>query len=307
MKQNHKTVLRVALLFFGAIGLFLFLSSVAGISVLDPKGLIADEERNLIVFATFLMLTVVIPVFLITGFFAWTYRASNEKAKYSPDWEHSKIDELIWWAVPFVLISILAVVTWRTTHELDPYRPLHEEGKPITVQVVALDWKWLFIYPEQGIASVNYLEIPVDTAINFELSADAPMNSFWVPQLSGQIYAMPGMETKLHIIADELGSYWGNSANFSGAGFSGMNFLTRVVTQEGFRSWIDDVKSSGLKLDWDTYTELAKRTINHPVTFYSSVEGNLFERIMLKFMMPGMEQRSMEDMNMDMGEHISVR
>lgn len=304
MKRNHKIVLRVALLFFGAIGLFLFLSSVAGISVLSPKGLIAGEERDLIVFATLLMLTVVIPVFILTGFFAWKYRASNEKAKYSPDWEHNKVDELIWWAVPFVLISILAAVTWRTTHELDPYKPLHEEGKPLTVQVVALDWKWLFIYPEQGVASVNYLEIPVDTTINFELSADAPMNSFWVPQLSGQIYAMPGMETKLHIIADELGSYWGSSANFSGPGFSGMNFLTRVVSRENFDSWTEDVKNSGGELDWNTYSELAKRTTNHPVAFYSLVEDNLFEKIILKFMMPGMDGAGEENMGMNMHEHM---
>ena len=302
MKRPYKIFL-LTLLFAGALGFFVFLFQVAGTSVLNPKGLIASQERDLIVFATLLMLTVVVPVFFLTGFFAWKYRASNKKAKYTPDWEHSRVDELIWWAVPFVLIAILAAVTWRTTHDLDPFRALGVDAKPVVVQVVALDWKWLFIYPEEGIASVNHFEIPIYTPVNFEISADAPMNSFWLPQLGGQIYAMPGMRTKLHLFADAEGVYNGSSANLSGKGFSGMDFTAQVGTQEDFDAWVAEVKRTGQRLDWSAYTQLTEPTINHPTILYGAVDTGLFERILMKFMMPGMNSDTTKNASMNGHTH----
>ncbi len=257
-------------------------------AVLDPKGPIAKEQFDLIIFTSLLSLIIVVPVFVLTFYIAWKYRAGNKKAKYNPEWDHSKTAETIWWLVPLALILVLAVITWITTHKLDPYKPIASDKKPITVQVIALQWKWLFIYPEQNIASVNYLEFPEDTPINFEITADAPMNSFWIPQLGGQVYAMAGMQTKLHLQAAEQGEYRGSSANLSGEGFAGMKFTAKATSQEGFDAWLGSVRASSKMLTTDEYASLAKSSQNNPPTFYSSRDKELYDTVMMKYMMPGM-------------------
>ena len=200
---------------------------------MNPSGDIANQQGRLIVVSTVLMLIIIIPVIALTIFFAWRYRQSNKEADYSPDWDHSTQLELAIWAAPLLIIIALGAITWISTHTLDPYRPLSRldaerpvpaEAKPLVVEVVALDWKWLFIYPEQGFATVNEMAAPVDRPITFKITATSVMNSFFIPALAGQIYAMPGMETKLHAVINKPGEFEGFSANYSGAGFSGMRF-----------------------------------------------------------------------------------
>lgn len=281
-----KVAMRI-LLVVGLIGFALFLITFIGshnMGVLNPKGIIALAEKNLLVTAVSLMLIVIIPVFIMLFSFAWRYRESNTEATYSPDWHENSKLEITWWSIPAIIIIILATLTWKSTHELDPYRSLESNVKPIVVQVVALDWKWLFIYPEQGIATVNFLEIPKNTPIDFEITADAPMNGFWIPQLGGQVYAMTGMTAQLHLLATEEGDYAGVSSNFSGDGFSGMKFVTRVATEKDFDNWITEVRSAPYSLTHVVYTELAKQSKNNPVVYYSSVEENLYSTIMMKFM-----------------------
>ena len=205
MKKTFKIVL-IALLCLGTLALTALYISQNSIDVLEPQGMIGEKERELIITASLLMLIVVVPVFILTWFFAWKYRAGRQ-SKHEPDWEHNYIAEYCWWGVPIIIIAILAVDTWKSSHELNPFKPIENGTKPITIQVVSLDWKWLFLYPEQGIATINYVQFPEKTPINFAITSDAPMNSFWIPKLGGQIYAMPGMRSKLHLIANESGSY----------------------------------------------------------------------------------------------------
>jgi cytochrome o ubiquinol oxidase subunit 2 len=263
----------------------IFLNS-SNIAVLNPKGLVAIKERDLIITSALLMLIVVIPVFIMTFAFAWKYRASNTKAKYTPDWDHHLAAEFLWWALPCVIIIVLAVVAWRSAHDLDPFKPLESSKKPITIQVVALQWKWLFIYPEQNIATVNLVQFPEQTPVNFEITSDAPMNSFWIPQLGGQVYAMSGMSTKLHLEADLQGSFNGSSANISGRGFAGMKFTAKAVSQADFMEWVHLVKKVPIKLSLDEYNKLAIPSENNPVAYYSSEEQNLYDRVVMKFMTP---------------------
>jgi cytochrome o ubiquinol oxidase subunit II len=263
------------------------------IPLLEPRGPIAEKERNLMLFAAALSLVVVIPVFSMAIFIAWKYRESNTEATYTPEFDRSRLYETIWWVVPTVLIGILSVVAWNSSHALDPYRPLVSNVPPVNVEVVALDWKWLFIYPQQNIASVNRLEIPVNTPISFDITSDAPMNSFWIPQLSGQIYAMPGMSTQLHLAASKTGSYNGYSANISGVGFAGMNFKTDAVSNAAFNQWVRNATwGSYANLTNTTYAQLAKPSQNSPVIYYSSVEHNLYTTIIAKYLSPGYPEQN---------------
>lgn len=254
------------------------------IDVLNAKGLIGIKEGDLIVTACLLMLIVVIPVYILTWFFAWRYKESNVKAKHAPDWEHNYIAEYCWWGVPLIIVVILAVMTWRSSHELNPFKPLETDKKPIVIQVVALQWKWLFLYPEQGIASVNVVRFPVKTPVNFQITSDAPMNSFWIPALGGQIYAMPAMLSKLHLIADVAGKYKGVSAQLSGEGFSGMAFTAESSGQEEFDQWVGSVKAAGKELSWNSYKALAQPSSYQPVSEYVLGERDLFERILMQYM-----------------------
>lgn len=285
---------------FLLIGAMLLLSGCDHLIVLDPKGAVGAEEKKLILTAVGLMLIVVIPVIIMTLVFAYKYRASNPNLEYDPDFHHSNKIEVVVWTVPIIIIAILGTITWHTTHTLDPYRPLNEPGKPITIQVVALDWKWLFIYPEQNIATVNLVEFPVDRPVEFRVTADAPMNAFQIPQLGGQIYAMAGMQTKLHLIANEAGDYFGRSVNISGRGFSGMQFVARAVPQDSFDKWVQEVKQGANALSANEYYQLVKPSEDDPVKLYSSVQPNLFNNIIMKFMMPGMEDLSADHSSMMM-------
>ena len=280
---------KVGLLFLLIVGLVLLLTLLlqgTDIAVLQPKGLIAEQERGLMVFATLLSLIVVLPVFAMTFFIAWKYRESNTKAQYRPDWDHNASIEAIWWGVPLILILVLSVVTWQSTHKLDPFKPLDHHAKPIKIQVIALQWKWLFIYPQQDIATINYIRFPKNTPINFEITADAPMNSFWIPQLGGQMYAMSGMSTKLHLIASESGRFKGLSANISGRGFAGMKFVAQASTASDFEAWVESVKHAPKRLNSDEYDKLAVPSENNPPFYYSSHEPGLYDNVVMKYLQP---------------------
>lgn len=282
MKNFEKIILFA--LFLGWLGGFLVILVHGGdVSVLNPKGLVADKERNLMFFGTLLSLIIVIPVFALTFGIAWRYRESNKAAKYTPNWDHSRLLESIWWGVPTVLIVILSVITFKSSHDLDPFKPIQAAEKSLKIQVVALQWKWLFIYPEQNIATVNYVQFPKDRPINFEVSADAPMNSFWIPSLGGQIYAMSGMSTKLHLLAYDEGVYNGSSANISGRGFAGMNFKAESVDQAKFNAWVRVSQSQSKTLDFDAYESLAKPSENDPPSSYAPIEQNLYEKIIYQY------------------------
>lgn len=256
------------------------------ISVLNPKGIIALKQRNLIVITTLLMLIVVVPVFIMTCYFSWKYRADNTKAKYTPEADRHLGIEIAWWSIPFAIVIVLGVITWKSCLDLDPFKPVETGAKPIKIQVVALQWKWLFIYPEQQIATVNFVQFPEKTPIIFEITADAPMNSFWIPQLSGQIFAMSGMRTKLNIAADTVGEYRGSSANISGKGFSGMTFMAKSTSGEDFNSWVHSVKQSSTGLNLESYNQLAVPSSYIPPAYYSLRTVDLFDRIVMKYMAP---------------------
>jgi cytochrome o ubiquinol oxidase subunit 2 len=289
----------------GIIGIITFVANGHNIAVLNPQGMIANKERDLIIFTTVLGLVVVVPVFIMLFGIAWKYREGNTKAKYSPDWDHSRLYETIWWGVPCVIIFILGVVAWNSSHELDPYKQLQSNVKPVRVQVVALQWKWLFIYPEQGVASVNLVQFPEDTPVNFEITADAPMNSFWIPSLGGQVYAMSGMTTKLHLMADNIGNYNGSSANISGSGFAGMKFIAKATSQTDFDSWIRASKNSSTGLDMTAYGKLAAPSKDVVATSYSLKQADLYDKIVMKYMAPEKKDTTNQPMEMD-HEHMNM-
>ena len=257
--------------------------------LLNPSGSIAAQQSHLIVQSTVLMLLIVIPVIVLTVVFAWRYRQSNKEATYTPDWDHSTQLELVIWAAPLLIIIALGALTWISSHTLDPFRPLKRldstraipaNTKPLTIEVVALDWKWLFIYPEQGIATVNEIAAPIDVPINFKITASSVMNSFFVPALAGQVYAMPGMQTQLNAVMNAPGEYEGFSANYSGAGFSGMKFRFRGLSADGFSQWVQSVKGGGQELSTGAYEVLAAPSEREPVRHYSTVDASLYDAIL---------------------------
>jgi cytochrome o ubiquinol oxidase subunit 2 len=264
--------------------------------LLNPSGDVALQQRNLIYTATGLMLIVILPVIVATILFAWRYRASNRKARYDADWDHSTRLELVIWSVPLLIIIALGSVTWVSTHLLDPYRPLSRISadkplaahvEPLTVEVVALDWKWLFIYPEYGFATVNELAAPVDRPIRFKITASSVMNSFFIPALAGQIYAMPGMQTMLHAVINAPGEYEGMSANYSGAGFSGMNFRFHGLDEAGFEAWVAKNRAAGGTLDRAGYLDLERPSENDPVRRWAAVDPDLYRLILNRCVRPG--------------------
>jgi cytochrome o ubiquinol oxidase subunit 2 len=251
--------------------------------LLDPKGPIALAERDLLFTAVALMSIVILPVFALTFWFAWRYRASNKAARYDPDWSYSARIDAVVWLVPAVIVVALGVLLWTNTHRLDPYKRLASAVPPLEVEVVAQDWKWLFIYPEQKIAVVNQLVFPSRTPLSLRLTSDTVMNSFFIPALGGQIYAMAGMETRLNLLADSPGRFTGKNAQYSGAGFSDQHFEAIAVSQQDFDAWVAKVRQSPERLDIATYRALAKPSRKHPVTRYSTVEPGLFHQIIAKY------------------------
>jgi cytochrome o ubiquinol oxidase subunit 2 len=247
--------------------------------VLDPKGPIAFAERQILLNALGIMLAIVIPVIIATLGVAFWFRASNERARYRPNFTYSGRLELLVWSVPAMTVLLVGGVAWVGAHDLDPGKPISSMVKPVSIQVVSIDWKWLFIYPEQGIASVNKLVVPVDTPISFELTSSSVMNSFFVPQLGSQIYTMSGMATRLHLQADHLGTYAGVSAMFSGEGFPDMRFTVDAVTGDGFAQWVRQARETGSELDKQAYADLVKPSKAVVPFTYRVVAPDLFSSI----------------------------
>jgi cytochrome o ubiquinol oxidase subunit 2 len=271
---------RAVILPFLAVGAALLAVSCRQAGVLDPQGPIASQELLLMINTTEIMLVVVVPVILMTLGFAWWYRSSNARADHSPGWAYQGGIEFVVWSIPALVVILLGGVTWIGAHQLDPRAPIPADAKPLRVDVVALDWKWLFIYPDQGIAAVNQLVIPAGTPVNFRLTSATVMNSFFVPQLGSQIYTMGGMATHLNLLADAPGEYPGISANFSGDGFSDMRFTVKAVPAGAFDGWVATVRGAGAALDDPGYDQLAKPSHAVPPTTYRAVDPKLFERIL---------------------------
>jgi cytochrome o ubiquinol oxidase subunit 2 len=256
--------------------------------VLRPSGDVAAQQGHLVVLSTLLMLLIIVPVIALTLVFAWRYRESNTSARYAPEWDHSIQLELLIWSAPLLIIIALGALTWIGTHTLDPYRsltridasrPMSFEAEPLNIEVVALDWKWLFIYPDHGIAVVNELAAPVDIPIRFKITASSVMNSFFIPALAGQIYAMPSMATTLYAVINRPGEYEGFSANYSGAGFSDMRFKFRGVNAGDFDRWLQKAKASKDELTRDAYLQLEKPSAREPVRRYRAVALDLFDAV----------------------------
>ncbi|NOV02981.1 ubiquinol oxidase subunit II [Paenibacillus planticolens] len=252
--------------------------------VLDPKGPVAETQKNLIYISTVMCLVILVPVLILTAWIVWRYRdKEGRKAAYKPNWAHNTSLEVVWWSIPIIMIAALAVITVKYTYALEPSKPIKSEKAPITIQVTSLDWKWLFTYPELGIGTLNYVQIPADTPIKFELTSDAPMNSFWVPQLGGQIYTMSGMAMTLYLQADEIGHYFGTGANFSGSHFADMTFDVNATSQADFDAFVAKTKQSPTKLTMDSYEQLAKPGQSKGVQYFSSIPDGLFQKIVTKY------------------------
>jgi cytochrome o ubiquinol oxidase subunit 2 len=275
------------------------LAALAGCNtvVLNPTGDIAAQEAHLVMVSVYLKLLIIVPVLITTVWFAFKYRASNTDAEYLPDWDHSTKLELVIWGAPLLIVVVLGLVTWIYTHRLDPYRPLDRiakgqpvpaSAKPLVVQAVAMDWKWLFIYPEQGIATVNELVVPTGVPVRFKVSATSVMNAFYVPELAGMVYAMPGMEITLNAVQNKPVTSVGFSANYSGAGYSDMRFSYKGVAQGDFDGWVQSIKSAGGgNLDRGNYLTLEKPSIKEPVHRYAAVDNDLYYRILNRCLKDG--------------------
>jgi cytochrome o ubiquinol oxidase subunit II len=250
-----------------------------GTGILDPRGPIASAQRELLINTTEIMLVVVVPVILMTLGFAWWYRSSNARATRDDELAYEGRIDFVVWAIPTLVVILLGAVAWIGAHKLDPRAPIVADPKPLHIDVVSLDWKWLFIYPDQGIAAVNQLVVPAGTPVSFRLTSATVMNSFLVQQLGSQIYTMPGMITHLNLMADKPGEFPGISANFSGNGFAWMHFIVRATPAAEFDSWVEQARGSGSALDAASYAELAKPSQGVPPTTYPAVAPKLFERI----------------------------
>lgn len=256
-----------------------FLNSCANAALLQPKGPVGHEEKFLILTAIGLMLIVIVPVFVMVVLFSVRYRASNKKATFRPEWEFSKKIEIVIWAVPVAIVAILAWLTVTKTAELDPYKPLASASAPLHVQVVSLDWNWLFIYPDYDLATVNQLVVPSGVPISFDLTSATVMTSFFIPRLGSQMYAMAGMTTHLNLLASEPGTYRGQNQEFSGEGYESMHFPVLAEPTRDFETWTKEAKGAGKALDLAAYEALSAPKAGYPATIYSSVAPGLFERI----------------------------
>jgi cytochrome o ubiquinol oxidase subunit II len=264
------------------IALFWLLLQGKYIPVLNPSGEVASAQRDLLVFATVLSLAVVVPVFTLLIAFSIKYRAGNTRAKYQPEWGENKILETIWWGIPLLIIVVLSVVIVQTSHSLDPYKS-RAGGEPLEVQVVAMQWKWLFIYPDHGVATLNHLQVPVDRPIRFSMAADGPMSGFWIPALGSQIYAMNGMKSELNLMAHEPGTYTGYSTNINGEGYAKMTFKTVVTDKKLFSIWIDTASRSDEVMDDDAYGKLVSPKIVQDQQTYALASPSLFSSILAKY------------------------
>lgn len=256
------------------------------VDILQPSGSIGEQQKDLIVTTSVMMFVVVLIVWGLCLWIAIKYRADNKKARYTPDWDSSKSLETIWWGIPIVLIGIISVMTWNSSHSLDPFKPLSSDKQPLKVQVIALQWKWLFIQPDQGIATVNNFAFPVNRPVEFFITSDAPMNSFWIPALGGQIYAMSGMSTKLYLDANQEGVYSGYSANISGAGFANMKFAAQAMSETDYATWVSEVATHETTLNLYEYNRLARPSGITPAVAFANVQPGLYDHIVAKYLFP---------------------
>lgn len=298
--KKYRAVLGVAFVVAALALLGSILLRDVHFDILQPAGNIAKQQRDLIVFTLGLMGIIVIPIFIMLGWFGWKYRAGNDKRSkhdYKPEWHENTMLELLWWGIPIAVISILAVIAWNTSHSLDPYKQIESDKAAIKVQVVALQWKWLFIYPQLGVATVNKLPIPEKTPIHFTISADAPMSAFWVPTLGSQIYAMNGMSTQLSLIADRTGEFTGVSSNINGKGYADMKFTVYSKTEKDFNEWVKSAQNSANMLDRTMYERLAQPGVTDEAT-YMLTDASLYDTIVNKYM------HGMSHGSSDSGTHV---
>lgn len=283
--MKRKFLIGLVAVILGVIGIVLVLASENAL-VVHPKGIIAQQELELILTNIGLMLLIILPTYVLLFVVVWKYCIKKE-SPYDPDHTYGPIGELLMWGLPTIIVVFLALVTWNATHQLNPYKPIESDVKPLSVQVVALDWKWLFIYPDLGIATLNYFHIPDQTPIHLKLTADgSPMNSFWIPQLSGQIYSMTGMSTQLYLMTDGPGNYVGRAVEINGEGYSDMTFVVKSTSSKDFEEWVATVKKSPLQLTHEVYDKLTKPAVNKSITLFSDVEKELYPKIIHKYHYP---------------------
>ncbi len=285
MKRALRIVLPL-LVIAAAIGGIIAVAMSGYFPWFQPAGSVAFREHQIFLFTIGLSAIVVVPVFTMLALFAWKYREGNKKANYQPEWSENSKLEAVWWGIPIAIIAVLATVVWFTTHELDPYRKIASSTPTLKVQVVAMEWKWLFIYPDLGVATVNELHLPVDTPVHFTLAADAPMSAFWVPSLGSQIYAMSGMSSQLNLLATKTGTFKGYNTNINGEGYAKMNFDVPVVGRDEFAAWAKKAYASPDMLDEKTYAELAKPSLVHEPKTYMLMTLDLYDTIVMKYMAP---------------------
>lgn len=266
----------------------LVLLATSGCSgVLDPIGPVGRDDSRILIDATLIMLAIIVPTILLAFWMAWRYRASNTKAEYLPYWSYSGRIEAIVWSIPILTIMFIGGVIWIGSYKLDPFRPLPSKVPPLEVQVVSLDWKWLFIYPQQGVATVNQLVVPAGTPVHFSITSASVFNTFFVPRMGSMIYAMPGMVSQLYLQADRPAAMWGQSAHFSGDGFSDMQFQVRSVPPAQFAAWAQGVRGAGPMLDQAAYAQLAKQSQRVPPMSFRGVDPQLFQGIATQKIAPG--------------------
>ncbi len=284
-KHNQKWFKWIFILFLIDLSLLLaYLVQGKNVALFNPKGLIASEQLKLTLYSAGILFAIAIPTVILLYIIAWKYRESNKKAKYEPSTKNGKLFVLSIWVIPSIFILVLAFVMLPATRKLDPRKTITSNNKQLTIQVIAMRWKWLFIYPEQDIATVNFVQIPVDTPVEFVLTADeSPMSSFWIPNLGGQLYAMTSHVNRLNLIAETSGDYPGSSAEITGAGFSGMKFVTRAGTQQDFDEWVQKVKNSPDVLDIANYDNLLLPSENNATAYYSQYEPDIFNRLIAKY------------------------
>lgn len=268
------------------VGLFAWLVNGKQIDVLQPAGVVADEQKQLLMFALMLSALVVVPVFTLLIFISVRYRAGNKKAKYDPNFNHNTILEAIWWGIPIAIIGILAVVTYQTSHSLDPYKKI-DGGEALRVQVIGLQWKWLFIYPEYNLATLNYLAVPVNKPVHLSLTTQAPMSALWIPALGSQMYAMNGMDSQLNLKATKIGHYTGYNTNINGEGYAKMTFTTKVVSKDDFTRWRAKTDASVDNLDMNSFNKLAQPKAEHDERSYVLTDKTLYDTVMKRNMSHG--------------------
>ena len=286
--RRVKQVLISSIVAVVILGVLAYVTYGRAIPVLDPKGLIANQERDLILITFGIGMFVVIPVFIMLFVVAWRYRAGNTKARYEPEISGHRGLEALWWGVPCLVILIIGIIAGVSSHALDPFKPIDSSVQPVKIQVVSLDWRWLFIYPDEGIATINYINIPKDTPIDFTITSDAPMNSFWIPQLAGQIYSMSGMSTQLHIMADSTGTFMGASANISGDGFADMRFKVNSMNEADYKTWTKNTSTATntTLLTDDSYKKLALPSHDSSEQTFLLMDHGLYNEIIMKYMSP---------------------